>query len=77
MIHNDRLTLGILLCRIYLKGVLNESNLDAEFQFFLRGKEGVLNTRPPNVEGLSQEQLDAMMRLATKYVILFYSFNRY
>lgn len=66
MLHNDRLTLALLLCKIHLKGVHNEPNLDAEFQFFLRGKEGMLNAKPPNVEGLTQEQLEAMSRLSTK-----------
>lgn len=66
MLHNDRLTLALLLCKIHLKGVHNEPNLDAEFQFFLRGKEGMLNAKPPIIEGLTQEQLEAMLRLSTK-----------
>ncbi|XP_065208173.1 dynein heavy chain, cytoplasmic isoform X2 [Planococcus citri] len=66
MLHNDRLTLALLLCKIHLKGVHTEPSLDAEFQFFLRGKEGVLNTKPPAIEGLNQEQLEAMIRLSTR-----------
>lgn len=66
MLHTDRLTLAILLCRIHLKGVPTEPSLDTEFQFFLRGKEGVLNTRAPLIEGLTQEQVDAMLRLTTR-----------
>lgn len=66
MLHNDRLTLALLLCKIHLKGVHNEPNLDSEFQFLLRGKEGMLNAKPPTVEGLNQEQLEAMLRLATR-----------
>ncbi|XP_075232643.1 dynein heavy chain, cytoplasmic isoform X3 [Lycorma delicatula] len=66
MLHTDRLTLAILLCRIHLKGVPSEPSLDQEFQFFLRGKEGVLNARAPAIGGLSQEQLDAMLRLTTR-----------
>lgn len=66
MLHTDRLTLAILLCRIHLKGVPSEPSLDQEFQFFLCGKEGVLNARAPAIGGLSQEQLDAMLRLTTR-----------
>ena len=66
MLHNDRLTLALLLCKIHLKGVHNDANLDTEFQFFLRGKEGMLNSKPPTIEGLHQDQLEAMMRLATR-----------
>lgn len=67
MLHTDRLTLALLLCKIHLKGVPSEASLDTEFQFFLRGKEGVLNARPPAMEGLSQEQVDAMLRLTTRF----------
>lgn len=66
MLHTDRLTLAILLCRIHLKGVPAEPSLDTEFQFFLRGKDGVLSTRPPLIDGLTQEQVDAMLRLTTR-----------
>ncbi|XP_039279680.1 dynein heavy chain, cytoplasmic [Nilaparvata lugens] len=66
MLHTDRLTLGILLCRIHLKGVPSEPSLDQEFQFFLRGKEGVFNARAPAIEGLSQEHHDAMLRLTSR-----------
>lgn len=66
MLHADRLTFALLLCRIHLKGVPNESTLDEEFHFFLRGKEGMLDLNPPTVEGLSQEQLEAIMRISTK-----------
>lgn len=66
MLHNDRLTLALLLCKIHLKGVHNEPSLDAEFQFFLRGKEGMLNAKPSSVDGLNQDQLDAMLRLSTR-----------
>jgi len=38
MIHVDRLTFAILLCRIHLKGT-SESNLDQEFNFFFRGQQ--------------------------------------
>ncbi|RZC33924.1 Dynein heavy, DHC N2, AAA 9 and/or MT domain containing protein [Asbolus verrucosus] len=67
MIHNDRLTFAILLCRIHLKGVPTEPNLDQEFNFFLRGKEGVFNMiSMPLIDGLNSEQQEAMMRLASR-----------
>ncbi|KAL1138869.1 hypothetical protein AAG570_008931 [Ranatra chinensis] len=67
MLHTDRLTLAILLCRINLKGMSSEDPLDAEFQYFLRGKEGVVNTSAqPVIEGLTSEQMDNMYRLALR-----------
>jgi hypothetical protein len=38
--------------------------------FFLRGKEGMLTSRPPTMEGLNQEQLEALFRMSTRYIIL-------
>lgn len=66
MLHTDRLTFAILLCRIHLKGIPTESTYDSEFTFFLRGKEGVLNIRSPPVPNLSSEQQEAMMRLSIR-----------
>lgn len=67
MLHNDRLTFAILLCRIHLKGVASELNLDQEFNFFLRGKEGVFTTSSaPSVDGLTGEQQEAVTRLALR-----------
>ncbi|CAG9813267.1 unnamed protein product [Phaedon cochleariae] len=67
MIHNDRLTFAILLCRIHLKGVLNEQNLDQEFSFFLRCKEGVFsNSNDLSVEGLNNDQQEAVTRLSSR-----------
>lgn len=67
MLHNDRLTLALLLCRIHLKGVASELNLDQEFNFFLRGREGVFsNPGAPTVDGLNGEQQEAITRLASK-----------
>ena len=43
MLHSDRITFAILLCRIHLRGLNAEPHLDAEFQHFLRGKDGFLN----------------------------------
>lgn len=66
MLHADRLTLAILMCRIHLKGVPSEASLDEEFLFFLRGKEGIMDVKPPAIEGLSLEQLEAVWRVSTK-----------
>ncbi|XP_044006814.1 dynein heavy chain, cytoplasmic isoform X3 [Aphidius gifuensis] len=66
MLHADRLTFALLLCRIHLKGIINESTFDDEFTFFLRGKEGVLNVRGPLISSLSSEQQEAMMRLSLR-----------
>lgn len=66
MLHHDRLTFAILLCRIHLKGIASEVTIDDEFTFFLRGKEGVLNVRVPPMSNLSSEQQDASMWLSTR-----------
>lgn len=67
MLHNDRLTFALLLCRIHLKGVPSEPNLDQEFNFFLRGKEGVFSSPVgPIVDGLTGEQQEAMTRLVSR-----------
>lgn len=68
MLHTDRLTFALLLCRIHLKGVPSEPNLDQEFNFFLRGKEGVFSSAVGSVVGtLSVEQQEAMTRLVSRY----------
>ena len=66
MLHNDRLTFALLLCRIHLKGISSGIMYDNEFTFFLRGKEGVLNVRIPPMSNLSSEQQEALMRLSTR-----------
>lgn len=66
MLHCDRLTFAILLCRIHLKGITTESTYDNEFTFFLRGKEGVLNVRSAPVASLSSEQQEAVLRLSLR-----------
>ncbi|CAH0551344.1 unnamed protein product [Brassicogethes aeneus] len=67
MIHNDRLTFALLLCRIHLKGVPSEPNLDQEFNFFLRGKEGVFtSSSTDSVDGLNNEQQEALTRLSLR-----------
>jgi dynein heavy chain 1 len=69
MLHIDRLTFALLLCRIHMKGAPNQPNLDQEFTFFLRGKEGMLTSKPPTMEGLNQEQLEALFRMSTRFVV--------
>lgn len=65
MLHTDRLTFALLLCRIHLKGVPSEPNLDQEFNFFLRGKEGVVDSsNVSDIEVLSQDQQEALARLS-------------
>lgn len=67
MLHNDRMTFAILLCRICLKGLPNELNYDQEFSFFLRAKEGLLSTSTsPSVDGLNTEQQEALTRLSRR-----------
>ena len=66
MIHHDRLTFAILLARIHLKGLTSESLYDSEFQFMLRDKEGLINAATSAIAGLTPEQSQGMVRLATK-----------
>lgn len=69
MLHNDRLTFAILLCRIHLKGT-SEVNLDQEFNFFLRNKEGLITTtEAQHIDGVSNEQLESVTRLSTRLPI--------
>lgn len=67
MCHSDRLTFAILLCKIHLKGVA-ETNLDAEFNFFLRSREGLMGNQQ-QVDGLGAEQVESVNRLATRLPI--------
>ena len=50
MLHMDRLTFALLLCRIHLRGLASEPHLDPEFDHFLRAKDGVVSnvTLPGN-----------------------------
>lgn len=68
MLHTDRLTFALLLCRIHLKGKPSEPNLDQEFNFFLRGKEGVFSSSNIGhiVDGLTSEQQEAVTRLVLR-----------
>lgn len=69
MLHTDRLTFALLLCRIHLKGIPSEPSLEQEFNFFLRGREGVMTTSAGAVsptDGMSAEQHESMNLLATR-----------
>lgn len=70
MLHTDRLTFALLLCRIHLKGKPTEPNLDQEFNFFLRGKEGVFSSSVGHIaDGLTSEQQEAVTRLVSRLVM--------
>ncbi|KAG8561687.1 hypothetical protein GDO81_015440 [Engystomops pustulosus] len=65
MLHQDHITFAMLLARIKLKGTIGEPTYDNEFQHFLRGKEIVLGSSSvPKINGLSEEQVEAMIRLS-------------
>ncbi|XP_022096690.1 cytoplasmic dynein 1 heavy chain 1-like isoform X2 [Acanthaster planci] len=65
MLHQDRIMFAILLCRINLRGVSSEADYTAEFQHFLRGAEQTIQTtKLPKYEGMSNEQVESMLRLA-------------
>ncbi|XP_044735865.1 dynein heavy chain, cytoplasmic isoform X10 [Chrysoperla carnea] len=68
MLHTDRLTFALLLCRIHLKGIPSEPSLDQEFTFFLRGREGVMtSSRTPTLtDGMTAEQYESMNLLSTR-----------
>ena len=70
MAHQHRLTLALLLTRIRLRGAagLSADVLDAEFDFVIRGKEGIVTQKPTNRTGLTDEQAENMLRLAQRWV---------
>ena len=70
MLHTDRLTFALLLCRIQLKGTGADDTLDQQFGVFLRGREGFVANTPP-LESLTQHQHDAAARLSSRYILLF------
>ncbi|KAF9794670.1 hypothetical protein SFRURICE_019548 [Spodoptera frugiperda] len=65
MLHTDRLTFALLLCRIQLKGTGAEDTLDRAFNVFLGGKEGFVSTTDP-IEPLTHAQHDAAARLSSR-----------
>jgi len=68
MAHQHRLTLALLLSRIRLRGASTsgQGDLEEEFDFVIRGKEGIVTQRPANVSGLSNEQAENVVRLAQR-----------
>ncbi|CAG4965564.1 unnamed protein product [Parnassius apollo] len=66
MLHTDRLTFALLLCRIQLKGAgAGGDALERHFAVFLRGKEGFVAATDP-LDPLSQQQHDAAARLSSR-----------
>lgn len=68
MLHSDRLTFALLMCKIHLKNTASDQNLDQEFNFFLRSKEGILSNSV-HIEGLTAEQIEGVNRLAKRLSI--------
>ncbi|KAL3873221.1 hypothetical protein ACJMK2_036362 [Sinanodonta woodiana] len=65
MLHEDRVTFGIQLCRIHLKGMGSESTYDKEFHQFLRSQEGLLSEKHTvAIQGLTPQQQAAVTRLS-------------
>ena len=65
MLHADKVVLGILLARIYLRGAEQGANFEAEFQLLLTGKEAAAGGRkdaPENVVSTA----DALQMLRRK-----------
>ncbi|KPI98422.1 Dynein heavy chain, cytoplasmic [Papilio xuthus] len=65
MLHTDRLTFALLLCRIQLKGTGAEDTLERQFAVFLRGKEGFVPATEP-LPPLTHQQHDAAARLSSR-----------
>ncbi|XP_064603299.1 cytoplasmic dynein 1 heavy chain 1-like isoform X2 [Liolophura sinensis] len=64
MLHQDRITFAIQLCRIHLQGLASESTYDAEFNHFMRSQEGLLTDKPSGqLPGLSPQQQEALIKL--------------
>ncbi|KAL5291956.1 DYNC1H1 family protein [Megaselia abdita] len=68
MLHSDRLTFALLMCKIHLKNTASDQNLDQEFNFFLRSREGILSNSV-FIDGLSSEQIESVNRLAKRLPI--------
>uniref|UniRef100_T1JGT9 Dynein heavy chain, cytoplasmic n=1 Tax=Strigamia maritima TaxID=126957 RepID=T1JGT9_STRMM len=66
MLHGDRITFALLLCRIHLKSSPGESVVESDFQHFLRGNEGVAKPGKPfsAIPFLTPEQEDSTASLA-------------
>ncbi|XP_012938795.1 cytoplasmic dynein 1 heavy chain 1 [Aplysia californica] len=65
MLHQDRITFAIQLCRIHLQGMAGESSYETEFDHFMRSQEGLLADKPTStLPGLSTQQHSALVRLS-------------
>ncbi|RUS77140.1 hypothetical protein EGW08_015096 [Elysia chlorotica] len=65
MLHHDRITFAIQLCRIHLQGQASESSYEAEFEHFMRSQEDLLANKPASsVPGLTSHQHAAIIRLS-------------
>ncbi|CAG0898920.1 unnamed protein product, partial [Cyprideis torosa] len=69
MIHNDRISLALLLTRIRLRGLISErTHHDVEWSHFLRGKEALLSPSAAEpLPGLNPLQSEAVKVLAKKF----------
>lgn len=68
MLHSDRLTFALLMCKIHLKNTASDQNLDQEFNFFLRSREGLISNSV-HIDGLSTEQIESVNRLSKRLSI--------
>ncbi|XP_041352869.1 LOW QUALITY PROTEIN: cytoplasmic dynein 1 heavy chain 1-like [Gigantopelta aegis] len=65
MLHEDRITFGIQLCRIHLQGMSSESTYTEEFNHFLRSQENLLTGKPSSsIQGLNPQQQANLVRLS-------------
>ncbi|XP_072172912.1 cytoplasmic dynein 1 heavy chain 1-like [Diadema setosum] len=65
MLHQDHIIFAVLLARIHIRGMQSERDFSQEFEHFLRGADQTIRSSPqPRIAGLSNEQSDAMLRLA-------------
>ncbi|XP_045484392.1 dynein heavy chain, cytoplasmic isoform X1 [Pieris rapae] len=69
MLHTDRLTFALLLCRIQLKGAGASDTLEKQFAVFLRGREGFVSSAvQPPLDALTAQQHEAAARLGSRLV---------
>lgn len=67
MLHTDRLTFALLLCRIQLKGAGAADTLEKQFAVFLRGREGFVSSAvQPPLDALTPQQHEAAARLSSR-----------
>ncbi|RWS14208.1 Dynein heavy chain: cytoplasmic-like protein [Dinothrombium tinctorium] len=65
MQHEDWIIFALLLCKIHLRGFAAENNFEAEFDYFLRGREGILPGESSiHAQGLNADQLEAATSLS-------------